>query len=55
MNIATTTCNNIGSSTVCINELPNNFLGGFSYGESMIIFMLILIFTLAFFKIFIKK
>ena len=49
MQTATSTCDIVGSSTICITETIQNFLGGFSYGEVLIIFLLLMIFTLVFF------
>lgn len=48
---ATTTCDFVSSSsTVCITETIQNFLGGFSYGEVLQILFLLMIFTLLFFS-----
>jgi len=49
MKTATTTCDIIGSSTICTTDTIQNFVGGFSYGEVLIILLLLMIFTLFFF------
>jgi len=46
---ATTTCDIIGSSTVCTTDTTQSFIGGFSYGEVLTILFLLMIFTLLFF------
>lgn len=46
---ATTTCDTIGSSTICTIDTIQNFIAGFSYGEVLIVLFLIMIFTLLFF------
>lgn len=38
------------STTSCTTQTIQGFIGGFSYGEVMIIFLLILIFTQLFFS-----
>jgi hypothetical protein len=50
MQTATTTCDLVGSSTICITETIQNFIGGFSYGEVLMILLLLMIFTLGFFS-----
>lgn len=45
----TTTCDVIASSTVCTTETIQHFINGFSYGEVLIILLLLMIFTLSFF------
>jgi hypothetical protein len=49
MTTATTTCDIVGSSTVCLTDTTQNFIGGFSYGEVITIMLLLMIFTLLFF------
>jgi len=47
---ATTTCEIVSSSsTICITDTIQSFVGGFSYGEVLIILLLLMIFTLHFF------
>jgi len=50
MNTSTTTCETSGSSTICTTETAEYFTNGFSFGDVMIIFMLILILTTIFFN-----
>lgn len=49
MTTATTTCDIVGSSTICVSDTAQYFVSGFSYGEIIIILYLIMIFTLLFF------
>jgi hypothetical protein len=44
MQTATTTCEVVGSSTVCAT-----FTNGFTYGDSLIILILLMILTISFF------
>lgn len=47
---ATTTCSTIDATTTqCATITSQQFVGGFSYGEFMQIFLLILIFAVVFF------
>jgi hypothetical protein len=50
MTTATTTCDIVGSSTVCLTDTTQNFVGGFSYGEVITITILLMIITLLFFS-----
>lgn len=45
MQTATTTCNEVGSSTICTTESM-----GFSYGEGFLSFVLLIFFTTYFFS-----
>lgn len=47
---ATTTCEVMGSSTQCTTETAEYYLNGFSFGDIMIIFLLILLLTMTFFN-----
>jgi len=49
MNTATTTCENTASTTVCTTETIQKYINGFTYGEVLIVFLLLLIFTHSFF------
>jgi hypothetical protein len=49
MNTSTTTCEVGASSTICTTETIQNFVGGFSYGEILMILILLMIFSLKFF------
>lgn len=49
-NFSITNCEITGSSTVCSTELPQFYVNGFSYGEIMTIFLMILILIILFFK-----
>lgn len=50
MNTATTTCETLASTTVCTIETIQKFVSGFSYGEALIILILLMIFTITFFS-----
>jgi hypothetical protein len=55
MNTATTTCTTDASTTICTTNTAEYFVGGFSYGDVMIIFILMMLFIVEYFKILIKK
>jgi hypothetical protein len=48
MQTSTTTCDIVGSSTICLTE-NNNVIAGFSYGEAFNILILLMILTILFF------
>jgi len=50
MQTATTTCNDIGSSTICTIETAQYFISGFSFGEVLIILILLMFFSAFFFN-----
>lgn len=49
MQTATSTCTVVASGTVCTLETVQKEIGGFTYGEVLIILLLIMIFSLSFF------
>jgi hypothetical protein len=49
MNTATTTCETIDATTTCTTVTSQQFISGFSYGEALIVLILLMIFTLNFF------
>lgn len=50
MNTSTTTCETVSSTTTCTTETIQKFVSGFSYGEALIVLILLMIFTISFFS-----